>query len=472
MDLLVSFIMLGILTVLLTYILQRKSSANNGGGSQIPGWDKKPGDSRTGDLREALSTGSLGEFLIQKHRGGKCPVASFWWRDKRVVSVCSPRAFKETAHIYDRPKHIFGPFSEPLHGACSIQSINGKEWKERKSRLHKTVRGKCMEEFFTDLIHVAQERSKSWPIDTDIALMAEMFQLTLKSIVCTSLGNIFKDDSGIEKLASLYHICKLEMDKRILDCPEFWMASASSCDINFQKNLKTLQGILKEMIRVRREQPGGKPLPLLDALLETGDPEERIISDMITFMGGFHAAAYYGTCVFYFLAKHSDVQEKVIQEASHRIGSCQGKKLKAYALSSGSYLRQVLDEALRVSTTAPFSAHICRSEETVVEGYCIPANTPIIHAICVSLKDKSVWKNPETFDPDRFAPGTQHSKRGYEFRPFGIPHIRRCPASQFVYFMISIFVIVFLQRFVFLVDSSDPGNKHGIATSEEENQLI
>ena len=149
MDLFISFILLGIVTVLLTYILQRKSSAATV--LQVPGWDQAPFDSKTGDLGEALSTGSLGEFLIQKHRGGKCPVTSFWWRDKRVVSVSSPRAFKETAHIYDRPKHIFGPCFEPLHGAWSIQSLNGNEWKERKSLLHKTVRGKCLEGFFSDI---------------------------------------------------------------------------------------------------------------------------------------------------------------------------------------------------------------------------------------------------------------------------------------------------------------------------------
>jgi hypothetical protein len=108
MDLVV-IVLLAILTVVVAFTLQRRSSntAENTALSSklIPGWDKKPADLETGDLEVALSTGSLGEFLIQKHKGGKCPVTSFWWRDRRVVSVCTPRAFKETAHIYDRP-HI------------------------------------------------------------------------------------------------------------------------------------------------------------------------------------------------------------------------------------------------------------------------------------------------------------------------------------------------------------------------------
>ena len=111
------------------------------------------------------------------------------------------------------------------------------------------------------------------------------------------------------------------------------------------------------MIRVRRENPGGKRLPLLDALLETSDPEERILQDMITFLGGFHTVTYYVTWVFYFLAQHSDIQEKIMKEVRQKVGSCCGDRLKAYVLSSSSYLRQVLDEALRLSTTVPFSAH-------------------------------------------------------------------------------------------------------------------
>ena len=273
---LVVVILLRFLTVLVTFLLHRRTS-----GAQswelIPGWYDKPGDVKTGDLSKALSSGSLGEFLIQKHGRGKCPITSFWWRDRRVVSVCTPRAFKETAHIYNRPRHIFGPCFEPLHGTWSIQSINGNEWKERKNLLHKTIRGNNLEEFFSDLVSVAQEKAEALSAGTEIAPMKELFPMVLKSIVCTSLGNIFQDDRGIEELANLYHVCKLEMDKRLLDVPD----PNSSREKDFQWNLKNLQGILKEMINARRENPDGKPLPLLDALLGTDGPEERILSDMI-----------------------------------------------------------------------------------------------------------------------------------------------------------------------------------------------
>jgi len=34
-------------------------------------------------------------------------------------------------------------------------------------------------------------------------------------------------------------------------------------------------------------------------------------------------------------------------------------------------------------------------DDVITEGYCIPAGTPIIIALGVSLKNETVWKHPE-----------------------------------------------------------------------------
>ena len=226
------------------------------------------------------------------------------------------------------------------------------------------------------------------------------------------------------------------------------------------------------MARVRKEQKNGKELPLLDALLKSQAPEEQILSDMVTFMGGFHTSAYYITWTFFYLAQNPEVQEKLFRDVKEKVGSEHVEKLRAYTLTSNSFMRQVLDEVLRMSTTVPFSAHYC-DQDTVVDGYHVPAKTPIIHAIGVTMKNKTIWEKPDLFNPDRFTPGSICAKRGLEFRPFGVTHIRRCPANQFTYFMASVFVTILVQRFVFLtVDEQMPEKKYGIATSPKEDIYI
>ena len=56
-----------------------------------------------------------------------------------------------------------------------------------------------------------------------------------------------------------------------------------------------------------------------------------------------------------------------------------------------SYLRQVLDETLRMSTLAPYAARFS-DHDIVVGGYQIPAQTPIVHALGVSLKNETLWE--------------------------------------------------------------------------------
>ena len=58
------------------------------------------------------------------------------------------------------------------------------------------------------------------------------------------------------------------------------------------------------------------------------------------------------------------------------------------------YLRQVLDESLRMSTLAPYAARYC-DHDIVVGGYCIPAGIPIVLALGVSLKNECIWKDTE-----------------------------------------------------------------------------
>ena len=51
------------------------------------------------------------------------------------------------------------------------------------------------------------------------------------------------------------------------------------------------------------------------------------------------------------------------------------------------------------------------------------------------------------FNPDRFAPGKPHARRGLEFCPFGTPSRRKCPGYIFSHFEVTILAVVLLHRF-------------------------
>ena len=60
------------------------------------------------------------------------------------------------------------------------------------------------------------------------------------------------------------------------------------------------------------------------------------------------------------------------------------------------FLRQVQDETIRLSTLASYSARYC-DEDITICSYKIPARTPMIQALGVGLKNKTVWEDVDRY---------------------------------------------------------------------------
>ena len=57
-------------------------------------------------------------------------------------------------------------------------------------------------------------------------------------------------------------------------------------------------------------------------------------------------------------------------------------------------LRQVLNEILRLTALTTYAARYS-DEDIVIRNYCIPAGTPIVIALGVSMKNETIWKHTE-----------------------------------------------------------------------------
>ena len=425
------------------------------GPEAIPGWTRPPAHLERGDLDQVLSCGSLALYLQQQHQGGRRPVIAFWWKQRRVVSLCGPEAFKHSENIYNRPQLSFIEFGEvevTVHGAKSIQSINDAEWVERKKLVYGTLRDRNLEGCFQDFVSVVREAVKRWKDGCDgdggreIETKREMLALTLKGVLTALFGGMFAETW---RVGDLYDRCKKEEGSRILNL----FPVDKQRDSDFRENVKQLQDCMKEIAETRKKQDcTKKPLPFLDALVFSELPEECIISDMITVLGGFHTSGYYLTWLLLFLAEHPATQDRLVREGRERWGNST-EALQAYVSTSNSFLRQVIDEGLRLSCTAPYSSHYSDYPLEVC-GYVIPAKTPFIHSMGVTQTSEDIWERAGSFEPDRFAPGTDLARRGREFRPFGVSCYRRCPANQFTYMMVSVFLAVLIQHFSFHTCSS------------------
>lgn len=59
-------------------------------------------DENEGNAPDIQKAGSLHQFLMRLHKGHG-DIASFWYGQQLVVSIASPKLFKEHAKVFDRP---------------------------------------------------------------------------------------------------------------------------------------------------------------------------------------------------------------------------------------------------------------------------------------------------------------------------------------------------------------------------------
>jgi cytochrome P450 len=111
------------------------------------------------------------------------------------------------------------------------------------------------------------------------------------------------------------------------------------------------------------------------------------------------------------------------------------------------YLRQVIDETLRLYPPAPTMLRSALADD-VVCGRRVPRKSIIGVFPWVVHRHRSLWRDPDHFDPDRFAPAESASRSRYSYLPFAIgPHV--CIGASLALVELTIAVAVVAQLFRF-----------------------
>ncbi|KAM7261847.1 hypothetical protein ACFE04_020924 [Oxalis oulophora] len=95
------------------------------------------------------------------------------------------------------------------------------------------------------------------------------------------------------------------------------------------------------------------------------------------------------------------------------------------------YMKDVIKETLRLHPPAPILIPRESIQDIKIDEYDIPARTRIYFNAWAIARDPTSWKNPETFEPERFS-GSNVDFKGHDFEliPFGARR-RICPGISF-----------------------------------------
>ncbi|RZC79467.1 hypothetical protein C5167_003748 [Papaver somniferum] len=129
------------------------------------------------------------------------------------------------------------------------------------------------------------------------------------------------------------------------------------------------------------------------------------------------------------LVKNPEMMKKAQEEVRRVVGD--KSRVDEDDIHHMDYVKCVVKEILRLHPPVPLLVPRESSEETIINGFHIPAKTRVFVNSWAIQRDPNSWKDPEEFIPERFVDNpVNYSGQHFEYLPFGAGR-RGCPGMQF-----------------------------------------
>ncbi|XP_063738317.1 LOW QUALITY PROTEIN: cytochrome P450 1A1 [Eleginops maclovinus] len=172
-----------------------------------------------------------------------------------------------------------------------------------------------------------------------------------------------------------------------------------------------------------------------------------IVNDL--FGAGFDTISTALSWAVMYLVAYPEIQERLYQELKDKVGLNRSPLLSDKPNLPS--LEAFILELFRHSSFLPFTIPHCATKDTSLNGYFIPKDTCVFINQWQINHDPELWKDPSSFDLDRFlsADGTEVNKQeGEKVMVFGMGK-RRCIGEVIARNEVYLFLAIIVQRLHF-----------------------
>lgn len=216
------------------------------------------------------------------------------------------------------------------------------------------------------------------------------------------------------------------------------------------KALRDMKAMADKAIDARAQR-GHEGVPdLLDLLLEGEDPKTKrkmntaeLRDNLLTFIvAGHETTALTLAWSMYLVSFDQAVQDKARAEAQSVL---QGRPARAEDVADLPYIRQIIDEALRLYPPAGIISRTALKHDRLCDRDIRPGDTVMIPIYALG-RSNLLWEAPDAFRPERFADRKAIDR--YAYLPFG-DGPRVCIGASFAMQEAVIILATLLSRFRF-----------------------
>lgn len=340
--------------------------------------------------------------------------------------VVHPRHVRQIAvgsrHKYDKVKS-YQAARDLLFGRGMLTAL-GEDWRWQRQLLAPLFTPRAVEPFVGAMAAETrryaqrwQELSKRGPID----MVDEM-----KGLASSIILNLFfaaPPDTGLVDLRrAAGDMVGYVVDRQAsaLNLP-LWLRTPGN--LRYRRAYRVVNQYARGLIERRRALPQADwPEDLLSALLRAHDPatgepiDEKLLVDncMNFFLAGYETTALTLSFLWYALSKHPDVEARLHAEVDALPDPSTPSIADVRRLP---YTLQVIKEVMRLYPVTPLYARDAIEDDNL-DGTPVPAGSRLVLFPFATHRHPAYWRDPETFDPDRFTPEAEAARDPYAYHPF------------------------------------------------------
>ncbi|MBQ4818691.1 cytochrome P450 [Aquimarina sp. MMG016] len=301
-----------------------------------------------------------------------------------------------------------------------LLTANGEKWLRQRRLIQPAFHKKKLELLVTTMKEVIDLELQKITSGQTIDVFPIMNDLAFK-VVARSLFSYTGEDKVISRLQYITESAQKTLIKEIRQPYKRWWFYLSGKMRSTLQLTQEAREILNGIIEERKNSSIHYD-DLLDMLLnskyEDGsamDNEQLIDEILILFTAGHETTSNALTFTLQLLAKHPEIQEKVYQETLNPELD-QGSLLEE--ISKLQYTKQCVEEAMRLYPPAYFSDRVA-IEDDEYNDVQFSKGSMILISFFEIHRHQDLWKDPEAYNPDRFAPDVDKKEYADYYFPFG-----------------------------------------------------
>ncbi|KAI8139343.1 cytochrome P-450 cyp509A1 [Fennellomyces sp. T-0311] len=319
----------------------------------------------------------------------------------------------------------------------SIISVDGAQWKAHRMivnpAFHRSMPIELFGRLTTELFGISDESISHGSASIDFQDLNKRWALEALGLASFHFNFNAIADRDNEWGARYSIIAQSMFDPLFLMYPSFdnpprlsYFPKREKIQQEVTKFIQMLDGIIENKRRILSEDRHAldnvkdSEKDLLTLMLEARLDGKGALSDqdlranLVTFfMAGHDTTASALSSAIYHLAVNQDIQKRAREHVVNALGDDSRDIVPTSEQSlKMPYINMIIKETLRINPPAGETSLRAAAHDIELAGTVIPKGTVVFAEMYELHHNPTIWKDPETFNPERFAPGGEAEKLG------------------------------------------------------------